>query len=144
MAKLGGKKADIGREQSTSSSPFCTAAFKLPAKIRVLALRNIYSTAYIYSRVALDLSRLRGIEWFEEYGGGCHVQPLCSFTVSRRGGGEALVGRGCCRECGRICIIVRTNFELCQKDLVGSSRGVCLRQCCRLRFLVRRSRIPSE
>lgn len=52
------------------------------------SLRNIYSTAYIYSHVALDLSRLRGIEWFEEYGGGCHVQPLCSFTVSRGGGGR--------------------------------------------------------
>lgn len=53
MAKLGGKKADIGREQSTSSSPFCTAAFKLPAKIReVGAAEYLFNRVYLFARSA--------------------------------------------------------------------------------------------
>lgn len=53
MAKLVGKKADIGREQSTSSSPFCTAAFKLPAKIReVGAAEYLFNRVYLFARSA--------------------------------------------------------------------------------------------
>lgn len=140
MAKLGGKKADIGREQSTSSSPFCTAAFKLPAKIReVGAAEYLFNRVYLFARSArfVKITRNRVVRGI--WRGLSRAAAVQFHSVAKGGGEGALVGRGCCRECGRICIIVRTNFELCQKDLVGSSRGVCLRQCCRLRFLVRRS-----
>lgn len=111
-------------ETAPVECPFCTGAFKLPAKIRVLAHRcGIFIQPRIFIRarfVKITRNRVvRGI--WRRLSRAAAVQ----FHSVARGRG-ALVGRGCCRECGRICIIVRTNFELCQKDLVGSSRAVCV------------------
>lgn len=121
-----GKKADIGRKQRPSNAPFAQARSNFPPRFGCwrIAAEYLFNRVYLFARSArfVKITRnrvVRGI--WRRLSRAAAVQ----FHSVARGRG-ALVGRGCCRECGRICIIVRTNFELCQKDLVGSSRAVCV------------------
>lgn len=142
-----------------------TGTFKLPAKIhrdssfrlqtvfRVLALEQIrIGVEYLFNRVhlfvTLDLSRLRGIERsprLEEY-----IQQRLSraaavqFHSCREG---ALVARGRETRLPRIPMHLHNcayKFRTLPEGFGWLIAGLCLRQCCTLRFLVRRFRILSE
>lgn len=114
-----------------------------------IGVEYLFNRVYLF--VPLDLSRLRErIERsprFEEniyiyvYSRECHVQPLYSFTVVARGRWLHAGAKLGYREYRCICIIVRTNFELCQKDLVGSSWAVSTPM---LHAALPRSQIPNS